>query len=253
MPETAEEKAAREAAESRGRSGPTDEGRGVARKLLNKFRGRAEEALASLADENRELRDDRRTLRVEVEKFKAPGTVVLSADDAKAWEAFKGLGQKPEDLKKALDEVPTLRAKVLENDRRTVADEAAPLLGYNAAALREVVTDKRLEITFKDALVEGKTVKVPHVKPIDDAKAVPVPFAEYAKTSLSAYLPALTAKAGTGTPAAQNGATKGTQMVEQSAGSGTAQNGDGTKPRQPATSGNYMTPGQRAAKQNATT
>lgn len=249
MPETDAERAEREARESRGR-GPTDEGRGVARKLLNRFRGRAEDAIAHMADENKDLREERRTLREEVGKFKAPGTVVLTADEAKVYTELKALGSTPKDLKAALDEVPTLRAKVLENDRRMVADEAAPLLGWNPAALREVVADKKLEISMKDATVDGKPVKVPHVKPAGDDKVAPIPLADYAKANLSTYLPALMAKGAAASPAARSG---GTPMVEQGASSSTAPNGGDAKPRMPGTTGNYMTPGQRAAKSNATT
>lgn len=253
MPETDKERADRLEAEARergtgGRSGPTDEGRGVAEKLLRKYRGRATEALAHMADEAKDLREDRRTLREELKTLKAPGTVILSADDAKEYEGFKALGKKAADVKKDLEKVAALETKVTEHDRRTAADEAAPLVGFNPATLRELIADKKLEISFRDEVKDGKTVKVPLVKAAGaDDKTAPVPLADYAKTNLSAYLPALTAKpaAGTttGTPAAP--AKPGTQMVEQSSGSSTAQNGD-PKPRAPSTA-KYVTPGQRAA------
>jgi hypothetical protein len=186
-------------------------------------------------------------------KLKAPGTVILSADDAKEYEGFKALGKKAADLKKDLDAVPELRAKVAENDRRMVADEAAPLAGYNAAALRELITDKKLEISFRDENKDGKTVRVPLVKVAGDDKGQPVPLVDYAKQNLVAYLPALTANPSKGAATTQTGAAgagRSTVMVEQSSGSSTAQTGDG-KPRAPSTGRSYMTPSERA-KQNAT-
>lgn len=252
MPETAEEKEAREAREARRGSGPTDEGRGVARKLLNRFRGRAEDALAQLADENRELRDDRRDLREKVKKFEAPGTVVLTADEAKEYEGFKALGKKAADVKKELDGVPEMRAKLADHDRRAIADEAAPLVGYNPATLRELITDKRLEISFRDETKDGKPVRVPLVKPAGDDKAQAIPLTEYAAKNLTAYIPALTAKPSTGSnsSAGAAGSRVQTPHVEQSSGSSTAQTGDG-KPRATARANQYQTPSQRQAKQDA--
>lgn len=256
MPESAEEKATRLekelAEERRGRAQPTEQGRTDARKLLNRHRGRAEEALAAVVDENKELRVERRTLREEIAKFKAPGTVVLSADDAKEFEGFKALGKKAADLKKELDGVPELRAKVADHDRRAIAEEAAPLVGYNAAALRELITDKRLEISFRDDTKEGKPVRIPLVKVAGDDKAQPIPLTEYATKNLTAYIPALTAKPSTASTqsASMSGGKVQTPHVEQSSGSSTAQNGDG-KPRAPAQGNTYLTPSQRNAKQNA--
>lgn len=259
MPESAEEKATRlekelEAERGRGRGGqPTEQGRTDARKLLNRHRGRAEEAIAALVDENKDLRVERRELREKVAAISKPGTVILSADDAKEYEGFKALGKKAADLKKELDGVPELRAKVADHDRRAIAEEAAPLVGYNAAALRELITDKRLEISFRDDTKEGKPVRIPLVKVAGDDKAQPIPLTEYATKNLTAYIPALTAKPSTGSTQQSASTTGGkvqTPHVEQSSGSSTAQNGDG-KPR-PVSQGNtYLTPSQRNAKQNA--
>ncbi len=115
-----------------------------------------------------------------------------------------------------------------------------------------MVKDKGLEISFKDGTVDGKPVKVPHVKLASDDKAAPVPLSEFAKTNLTAYLPALAAK-GTATPAAagNTGSRTTTPMVEQGASSSTAQNGEGVKQRPPG-GGNYLTPGMRAAKHTTT-
>lgn len=256
MPESAEEKAARlerelETERGRSRSAPTEQGRTDARKVLNRHRGRAEEALAAVIDENKELRTERRELRDKVKKYETPGSVVLSADDAKEYEALKALG-KAADVKKSLEKVASLETKVAEHDRRKVADEAAPLAGYNAEALRELITDKRLEISFRDEVKDGKTVRVPLVKPTgaEHEKTAPVPLVDYAKQSLAAYLPALTAKPSTsGTPnAGAAGGKTGTPFVEQSSGSSTAPTGD--KPRAPATGHQYMTPSQRAKASN---
>jgi hypothetical protein len=56
---------------------------------------------------------------------------------------------------------PTFAARIASDDRAKIADEAAPLAGFNPAALRDIVRDKGLELSFAEETVDGKAVKVP--------------------------------------------------------------------------------------------
>jgi hypothetical protein len=207
----------------------TAEGRKAARNLVKRFRGQAEEALAFVLDEQKEGREERRQLRARLPK---EGEIVLSATDAAAFNAYKALGT-PEAVKQKVDEHGTLSARIAADDRAKIADEAAPLVGFNAAALRDVVRDRGLELSFAEETVDGKAVRVPMVKVASDAAAKPAKLAEFAKTALATYLPALTAKAD-GTPAAPPAPPKGTTYPDQSTSGTPGTAGNNGTPRGPA-------------------
>lgn len=231
--------------------GPTEEGRAVARKLIQRMRGRSEDAVAQLADENRELRDERRELREQVPKA---GTRVLSAEDAKAFDEYKVLGT-PADVAVKVKEHGTLATRVAETDLAAAADKAATLTGYNPAALRELVKDKGLQVSFvpaKDAA--GKDTEVPMVKSAADKDAKPVSLTDFAKAS-PLFLPALTAKpAGQGAAGSANGAVTGTQFVEQGSASGSTGSGAESQTGRPSVTKKYdgNAPWQRGKAADAT-
>jgi hypothetical protein len=124
------------------------------------------------------------------------GDVLLKGDDAKAWPLFKALG-KPEDVKKQLDELPTLRTTVSDAQRKTSAAEAAALLKWNPDATSGLVLDKGLVVSLVDGKdKDGKAIKVAHVRPKDDEKAATVPMEDWVKTNAAYLLPALSATGG---------------------------------------------------------
>jgi hypothetical protein len=130
------------------------------------------------------------------------GAIVLTGDDAKAYTDYKALGT-PADLKKQIDELPTLRTKISDSDTKSAGEQAAQLLGWNRAATTAAIADKKLVVSFvagKDA--KGADIKIPHVRPASDDKAVPTPLADYVKANAEYLMPSLTAKdaAATGTP-----------------------------------------------------
>jgi len=248
------------------RGGPTDEGRRVAERAvgsagdLQARYDRLLEVSAGYADELAELRQDRRDLRAELAEYTAEGVVVLTPDEAKQWTAYAALG-KPEDVKKLVDLVPDLQAKVTTQERRTDAAKAAELLGWkNTEAAVGMILDKKLNVSFVDGQDgQGKAIKIPHVKPEGaDDKVQPTPLKTWQEQNAGYLSGALTlAPAATGATS-QNGAhgaprTGGTQMVEQGgANRGTASGGaEGTQPGAAATAipgvGGYKSPGMRAA------
>src|SRR5690348_6795389 len=78
---------------------------------LNKLNGDAMAFATQLFDENYRLREDKRQLNEQLTtaqgKVPADGALVLTGDEAKAFEAYKALGT-PKELKDRIDAYPTL-------------------------------------------------------------------------------------------------------------------------------------------------
>lgn len=188
-------------------------------------------------------------MEAKLAEFTAAGVVVLKGDDAKAYESYKALG-KPDEIKVKLDELPALKTKVVDGERKTAAMDAAKHLGWNPDATAGMIGDKQLEVSLVDGKdTNGKDIKIPHVRPAADPKATPVPLAKWQADNASYLTPALTTKPAAASTSGTNGAgptTKsGTQFLEQSA-SGSTTSGDGKAKPIPGRAA-YMTPGQRAA------
>lgn len=153
--------------------------------------GDPEKALRILASENFKLRDKNREL-----KGKIPGADVklLSADDAKLFDAFKALNLKPEEVTTKLTERDTLETQIQTLTARDVARDAAETLNYKANVLLDLMTTKAFDIEFKDVEVEvegKKEIKrMPHAKVrVKDAK--PELLSTFAERELKDYLPSL--------------------------------------------------------------
>lgn len=151
--------------------------------------------------ENHDLREERRLLRDEVQDLKknAPkdGGLVLSKEEAEAWEAYRELG-KPEEVKTGLEERDTLKSDLAKRDRQDGIRAAASHVNYKPNVLVDLVEAKGLAVETKDVEVEkdGKTeqAKVPFVRKIgDDGKPSgdAVKLTDYITNELPDYLPAL--------------------------------------------------------------
>lgn len=203
----------------------------------------ARRALGQLADENLAYRRQRKALRQQVEQLTArlpkEGAVVLTGDDAKAWEAYKALG-KPEELKKKVDRSAELETKLADRDRQTVIDEAAGAVQYNKDVLGEEIRRRDLHLEMREVTetVNGQTVKkkVPHVRPAKDEKATLEPLTTYAERDMKPYLVAL--KATGDASASGGGGTNGTSSSSAGAAGGSTGGGSGaTWPAQSGTGG----------------
>lgn len=101
--------------------------------------------------------------------------VVLSADDAKQWQAFKALGTAA-DVAKRLEAGDTATTRLAERDRTDAIAKAAGVHGWGEKAsviARFLPTDATLEIKeAKDAA--GKATKTATITP-RDGKATPLP------------------------------------------------------------------------------
>lgn len=151
--------------------------------------------------ENHELREERRTLRDEVQDLRknAPkdGGLVLSKEEAEAWKQYTELG-KPDEVKKGLEERESLKADVAQRERRDGIRSAASLVNFKPNVLIDLVENKGLHLETRDVdmEVEGKTetVKVPFVRRVgDDGKPTgdAVKLTDYVQKELPDYMPAL--------------------------------------------------------------
>lgn len=108
------------------------------------------------------LEADLSQAQAELNNIRQPGAVVLSGDDAKAWEAYTKLGT-PKELKKIAEELPQLKAQVEGQTLAQSLQEIAEATGLNHEVLNEWATGKKGEgVTFLTKDQDG--AKVPYVK-----------------------------------------------------------------------------------------
>jgi hypothetical protein len=160
--------------------------------LLDKNNKDAHAVALKLFGENYEYREEIRELK---DKSLKEGDIVLSGDDAKEYQAFKALNVKADDVKKAIDAVPTLEKQNKElsgmENLREIAD-----LGLDGSKLKLSVLKDQL-IRFPDAEIaiktekdkDGNEAKVAYVKKDKDSKEQS--FTEFANENLADYLPSL--------------------------------------------------------------
>jgi hypothetical protein len=169
--------------------------------LLAQYGGQTSEAalrmaekLADFTNDNHALRRKNADYKIEVEQLRgkvAPeGAVILSADDAKAWEAYKTIG-KPEDLTKAVTERDAAQAELTTLRRQANLTAAAEAHGYKAAALGKLPSLAGKEVELKEVEVEGVKVKRAFVKD----GTTETGLAEYITAHDPELLPALAADA----------------------------------------------------------
>ena len=176
---------------------------------------RMAEKLAESENANYGLRDKNRTLRSERDdlKGKAPAdsTRVLSADEAKAFDAFVALGKPAAEIKQALEASGDATAKLSKLERDSQIRDAANAHGYSPAALGKLPSLANAALVLKDETVDEKPVKRAYVT------------ADGKETALDAYiqqhdpefLPSLKVEA---QPSQQQQQTRGTSFVQQHAG-----------------------------------
>lgn len=176
-----------------------------------------------LFDENFHLREDKRKLNDDLKavKDKLPeGAVVLSKEDAAAFEAYKALG-KPEDVKKSLDEKTKNDGELADLKFKQLIGDAAQAHGFKPNVLADIVKAKGMSIEIGETEVDdgkGGKVKKPAAFVLTNEGKSKVNLSDYARDNLSDYLPSLAAQAGQGA---------GQQWVSQGQGAGGAGNGQG--------------------------
>jgi hypothetical protein len=143
----------------------------------------------------KKLYDDNHSLRAKVRDLKKnavpDGGIVLSGDDARAWERYRVLG-KPEAIETSLKESVSLREE-RERDRSAArVEKAASAHGLKATVLKDLAASRNLDFEEREEKVNGKSAPVYFVKHKDkDGKDTETKLPDYVKDHLSDYLPSL--------------------------------------------------------------
>lgn len=155
---------------------------------------RLAENLEKAYGENFSLREKNRGLTGEVTTLKAnqrpDGAVILTGDDAKAYEAYTALG-KPDELATIKTERDTLATEVATTKKQSLLRDVAEIAEFKPAVLTRLGGD--LDYVIKEVTEGEVTRKAAYVKTEQGEK----PLTEYAQAQWGDFLPALTATGGT--------------------------------------------------------
>jgi hypothetical protein len=173
---------------------------------------REKEAAETRATEAERLRADAER---QLNAVRAPGTVILSADDAKAWQGFTALGDL-KTVKKIVEDYPNLKRSAELASQETLWRDAANDLGLNFDILRDQLTHPQrgegLKLVRKQVDVDDPSTgqKVKAMRPFiekrekvegsNDFKVSETELTEYAANNWPAYVvQAMAAGGGEGT------------------------------------------------------
>lgn len=151
------------------------------------------------------IRDAERQIRELQGQLPGEGAVVLTGDQAQAWQSYQTLGA-PDEVKKVKDEYTALKR---DAHFRAVAE----VHGFNPVVLAGLPGAADLTIEIGEETSNGKTVQVAYVVQ-QDGKKMALP--DYAQQTWQPFLPALQQQSG------QPVQAKGTPFIRQQTGSGAA-------------------------------
>ena len=193
--------------------GDDDHTEGLAR-LIQRL-GTADAAAAELHRENYQLRDQRRTLKAEVDQLKgkvpAEGTVVLTAEQAAHWNQYQQLG-KPEEITKGLESGKAAMEAAAKRDRADQVSQAAKAVGYQPEVLAQLAELHSMNVTSQSISTDGKPNTVYYVAK-DGSQ--PIELTKYAAENWAAFMPSL--QASSGQQQGQGGHGQGQQQQGQPA------------------------------------
>lgn len=170
------------------------------RKLLDKHNGDALALAAALFDEkyadresHRKVREQKDALIAELQaKIPGDGALVLQADEAEAWQAYRSLGT-PDSLAVTMRNKDELQGELARLRKEQTLNEVAAATGWNLVALQDLdrTNPDPLEYTIQRG-DDGKTAVL--VKVGEEQKPLP----EYVAEKRPALLPALQTEQGVG-------------------------------------------------------
>jgi hypothetical protein len=163
---------------------------------------------STLFDENFRYRQ---TIREMKEQMPKDGAIVLTAEQAKKWEAYEALGQEPKDIKKSLDKIPDLEKTSKELGSMENLRELAEI-GLDGSKLKVPVLKDLILNKFPDAVFrfvdekdkDGNQVRNAYIKATADGQETS--FKDFSDQNLTDYLPALKVTAEQQQPASLGGA-----------------------------------------------
>lgn len=111
----------------------------------------------------------------------AEGSVILDAEDAPRWEAFRSIGVEPDDVRTGLAELGPLR-------RSGAIADAAEAGGYRVGPLAKLIpADAVLSVRVTKG-ENGRSVRTPEITP---GGGEPMPLSEWLADGYADFLPAL--------------------------------------------------------------
>jgi hypothetical protein len=154
-------------------------------------------AATLLFQENREHRQRIRELE---QRVPGEGAVVLTGDQAQAWQAYQGLGA-PTDLQQQLEQAQQASTELATLKRAEQMRAVADAVGYKPGVLHKLADGLTLEM--REEQVEGQAARVPYVVTGENQAQ---PLTDYAQQHWADFLPALQAQpAGQPAQASQGG------------------------------------------------
>lgn len=157
-------------------------------KLLERKGGDASAVAQMLFQENKSYRDKISELSG---KVPTEGAVVLSADEAKEWQAYRALGAVT-DIKQGLEQRTQLQGQLDDAKRGETLRTVAEAAGYKPSVLTQLdrmakAQGKALTFEVRDTQADGKTVAISYVKDGETEHSL----ADYAAAQWADFLPAL--------------------------------------------------------------
>jgi hypothetical protein len=170
------------------RYGSAENALGVVLRENKRFRDASKDAKGAKLEMDRDLEQENADLLRENARLTAlapaQGSVVLTAEQAKDWEAYQALGKVTE-VKDKVGRLDKAEADLALVSAKTIHAEAATALGWNDEALTTFATKEGLHIEMKD----GKPV----ARKASDEKAALEPLNEVVDKQFKLYVPMLKA------------------------------------------------------------
>jgi hypothetical protein len=150
--------------------------------------GGADATAQLLFQENREHRQRIRELE---QQLPGEGAVVLTGDQAAAWQTYQGLGA-PTDVQQRLTAAEQAQNELAGLRRAEQIRGVAEVAGYRPTVLERLA--EGLEFEVREEQRDGQTARVPYVVSGEGQQQQATPLADYAQTHWADFLPALSAQ-----------------------------------------------------------
>jgi hypothetical protein len=150
--------------------------------------GGADPTAALLFQENHQYRERIRQLE---QQLPGEGAVVLSGDQALAWQAYQGLGA-PTDVQQRLTAAEQAQNELAGLRRAEQIRGVAEAAGYRPTVLERLA--EGLEFEVREEQRDGQTARVPYVVTKSEQGEQRTPLADYAQQHWADFLPALSAQ-----------------------------------------------------------
>jgi hypothetical protein len=150
--------------------------------------GGADATAQLLYHENARHRERIRQLE---QQLPGEGAVVLSGDQAQAWQTYQGLGA-PTDVQQRLTAAEQAQQELAGLRRAEQIRGVAEAAGYRPTVLERLA--EGLEFEVREEQRDGQAARVPYVVTKSEQGEQRTPLAEYAQTHWADFLPALSAQ-----------------------------------------------------------